>query len=338
MKIVKTNIQGWSKNSEGNYVTGEGYNLTSNQVQDQCNYLGVPTSLLNIDKSFGTNTTLDVLKAASNGKQKLHLNDDESEVLAVMDHRSTFMSDDKFDSMVDTYKKAGYEEVNMAISKGNIRATFNLPVSDKDNVLGDVFRKQIVMERMAQGGIYVSAGFLRLACTNGMLVADKEYRKLFRNAVKDTDVDGIFSLTAGSSVEEYFRKLFSNNGKWLEASVADYMGMRKTLSDIIGPDAASESFPTMAIEEHYLDQNIDINKISRQLQYRLPAGVTYFDAFNFMTHGVKKAEDLTLEQEISIGKWARPSYINQLRDTDVSFHGKPKFTQALIDHLKGDIA
>ena len=81
-----------------------------------------------------------------------------------------------------------------------------------------------------------------------------------------------------------------------------------------------------------------MDKIARPVQAKLPAGVTYFDTFNILTNGIKRAEEITLKEEIEVGRWARPSYLKQLREADIAFHGRPKFSEAVIQRLKGDVA
>lgn len=44
------------------------------------------------------------------------------------------------------------------------------------------------------------------------------------------------------------------------------------------------------------------------------------------------------KQEVEVGRWARPSYLKQLREADIAFHGRPKFPEAVIQRLKGDAA
>lgn len=191
---------------------------------------------------------------------------------------------------------------------------------------------------MAQGGVYCTAALLRLACTNGMLVADSQYRDLFRKEINEEKMLENFQAVMNLNTTEYFQKMFSKDGKWFEASVADYMGMRQTLINICGKEIADSYFPTAPIFEHYSSQNIQVDKIARPVQAKLPAGVTYFDTFNILTNGIKRAEGISLKEEIEVGRWARPSYLKQLREADIAFHGRPKFPEAVIQRLKGDAA
>ena len=337
MQQVRTNINKWEK-KDGMVVTAEGYKLSEEQVGAQCDFLRVPKTLLNIDKEYNLDTTLQVLRAASVGEEKL-LVDDNGEVLSVLDHRSTFMEDDQF---FETLKLVGDASVDAPCEvhkKGAaIRATYTLGEVSTDTVLGDVFHRQIIVERKPEGGVYVGTGLLRLICTNGCQVADKEYRQLYRNGVNTETFSHLMSTIKSMDVTDYFSRLFSNNGKWIEASVADYMGMRKTLSDIVGNEVASEFFPVAPIYDHYKAQNIEVNKMSRTIQQKLPAGVTYFDAFNIMTNGCKRAADtIKLSDEIEVANWARPSKLKQLRESDIQHHGMPQFPKQLIQRLKGDL-
>lgn len=337
MKIINTDVRGW-KHEQGQYITGEGLVLSKKQVKEQCEYSAVPTTLVNIDERLGLDVALQVLRATSTGIERLLVTDDEKQVLSVLDPRSRFTPDDEFHSLIENIKNKGYEDVKIANTGGSIRATFETPANDTDSVLGDIFRRRVVVERMAQGGVYCTAALLRLACTNGMLVADAQYRDLFRKEVNEEKVISNFQAVSQLNTTEYFQKMFSNDGKWFEASVADYMGMRQTLINICGKEIADSYFPTAPIFEHYSSQNIQVDKIARPVQAKLPAGVTYFDTFNILTNGIKRAEDITLKEEIEVGRWARPSYLKQLREADIAFHGRPKFPEAVIQRLKGDAA
>lgn len=337
MKIVNTDIRGWRPTQSG-YITPEGYELTSKQVERQCKFLSVPTTLLSIDNRFGLDTTLQVLRAASTGTERLLVSDDDLVVYSVMDHRSRFMGDDEFHSMLDTLKKKGFEDLRVSERDGSIRATFTFDSNESDSVLGDLFKRRIVLERLPQGGVYSTASLLRLACTNGMLVADSQYREHFRKEVNEKKMLDNFDRALNLNTLEYFEKMFSKDGKWIEASVADFMGMRQTLEAATTPEIAGEFFPIKPIQEHYEAQNIEVFKMARPVQAKLPAGVTYYDAFNILTNGIKRAEKLDLSDEIEVGKWARPSYLKQLRESDIAFHGKPNYPESMIDRLRGDIA
>lgn len=337
MKIINTDVRGW-KHEQGQYVTGEGLVLSKKQIKEQCEYSSVPTTLVNIDDRFGLDTTLQVLRATSTGIERLLVSDDEKQVLSVLDPKSKFTQDDEFMSIIEGIKNKGYEDVKLANNGGSIRATFEAPSNDTDSVLGDIFRRRVIVERMAQGGVYCSAALLRLACTNGMLVADSQYREHFRKEVSEARMLDNFQRVMSLNTTDYFQKMFSKDGKWFDASVADYMGMRQTLINICGKEIADSYFPTAPIFEHYSSQNIQVDKIARPVQAKLPAGVTYFDTFNILTNGIKRAEDITLKQEVEVGRWARPSYLKQLREADIAFHGRPKFPEAVIQRLKGDAA
>ena len=184
MKIINTDVRGW-KHEQGQYITGEGLILSKKQIKEQCEYSAVPTTLVNIDERYGLDTTLQVLRATSTGIERLLVTDDEKQVLSVLDPRSKFTPDDEFHSLIENIKNKGYEDVKIANTGGRIRATFKAPVNDTDSVLGDLFRRRVVVERMAQGGVYCTAALLRLACTNGMLVADSQYRDLFRKEINE---------------------------------------------------------------------------------------------------------------------------------------------------------
>ena len=338
MRQVKTDINKWEK-KDGAIVTAEGYRLSEKQLGDQCDFLRVPKTLLNVDREYNLSTTLQVLRAASVGKERL-LVDDNGEVLSVLDHRSTFMEDEQF---FETLKLVEDNSINAPCEVhqrgATLRAIYTLEETGTDTVLGDVFNRQVIIERKPEGGVYVGTGLLRLVCTNGCQVADKVYRQLFRNNVNAEGFAQLMAAVREMDVTEYFSRLFSNNGKWIEASVADYMGMRKTLSDIVGNEVAAEYFPVGPIYDHYETQNIEVNKMSRSIQQKLPAGVTYFDAFNIMTNGCKRAADtITLADEIMVANWARPSKLKQLRESDIQHHGMPSFPEQLIKRLKGDAA
>lgn len=334
-EIIKSNLRGWRK-VEGGFMTGEGLHLGNSQVIDLCKYTGVPATLVNIDERHGTNATLEVLKAVSKTQPELMVSD--GSVLNVMDPKSRYIHDDEFVELTNSLSRFGVSSGTTKNRGARSVVTYNLEKQDTDSVLGDVFQRRVHLDRLPQGGLIITAGLLRLICTNGCVVADNQYRQHFRTKIDDAKLAEKLAAIAGLQVEDYFKKLFSHNGEWVEASVANFLGMRQTLEAVTCKEVADQYFILDPITKHYEAQGTDISKLPRTMLEKLPSGLSYFDCFNILTHGAKQAEDLATAEEVAIGGWAAPSKLSHMKATVMGLKGRPEFDPILVSRLKGDAA
>lgn len=333
--IHQSNTREWTK-SDGGYLTPEGLLITEKEMKDICTYHAIPATLINVDKKFRTNTLFDVIKVAAPSVGILSSEDQTS--IRVLDPKSKFLEDREFDLLLEEASERTGVEFDIHNNGFSKRASFKVKPTDTDSFVGDLFEKSFTIERLPQGGVNLATALLRLACTNGMVVPDAQYKALIRSAnVESTQLTAFADSVKNFNIEEYFRSLFFKNGEAVHASVSDYIGMQKTLATITDdPDFAKLLLPTADIEAFYTAQGIDISKMSSRTLNRLPSGLRYYEAYNILTHGAKSAEK-TLENEIKVANWCRPSYLSQVKDSDVTFSGMPTFDRNVVKERMGDL-
>lgn len=329
----------WKKH-EGKILSEEDFVIPIAQQEQICKFYSIPGTLLNVDKKFGTSTFLDVLQHVDKAQNMQALVNDDGKILSIIDPKSTYITDTEFDDMIERLNKVGLNTTEEQQLEGATRKVhLDINIIDSDSFLEDVFKRRIMVERLASGGCYMSLDLLRLACTNGMLMSDKQFQSISRNKpFDDSTLTTYMSDMHAFSLKGYLENLWYKNGKMIQASVADFYGMRKTLADVVDSEVAELYFPTAPIEEHYAAQDIDVKEINNNLRSRMPAGVTYYDCFNILTNGVKQAKEYTLEDQIRVATWCKPSRIQQLKQSDISFSGVPHYDANLIKALKGDTA
>lgn len=330
-KITKT--QDWKKQGDFNYETAEGVRFDEPALKKVCEYYGIPGTLLNVDKKFGTDTFGQVAKV--HAPTIKYVITDEGNV-QVLDPRSVLMSDEDYNSALEI--AAELSGITPKQITPNL-AKFELPALDSDDFMGDVFKRSFSIERLPQGGVSLATNLLRLVCTNGMTIPDSQYKSLIRSAKLDKTLVGAFWDAVGNfDVDGYFKALFFRDGSPVMASVSDYFGMHDTLARLTDdPDFADLLFPKDPIKEFYQAQNIELGKMARTNLNRLPSGIDYYQCFNILTNGAKQAER-TLENELKVADWCRPSRLNQIKASDLAFTGMPHFDIETIKSRMGDIA
>lgn len=331
MHKIESDISKWTVESNGDFKTAEGFILSEKQRKDLCKFNSVPESVINIDKKFSTRTTLDVLRAAQAAPAFIV---EDGKILSVLDNRSKFVSDQEFDSMLEgvNLKYFDFDVVTNGASK---KYVYTLSETESDAVFGDVYKRRVVIERLPQGGVSFNGSLLRLACTNGMLIPDAQFRKAFRNNVSADNINVLTDYMLSLSVEDYLKNLFTKDGEPLEASVADYFGMRTTLKKFIEEDDAEVFYPEEPIVNFYQSQGTDVKSLSRTAQSNMRSGVSYYDCFNILTNAIKLAEKLTLDEEIEVARWVKPSKILEIKNIK-TYTGAPSFDKGLLKALRGD--
>ena len=333
-KIIITDVKNWNQTG-ASIVTGEGLVLGTAQQKDVAKFFKVPATLLSVDANHGTSTFTTVLRTIPETKKVKLLVDASDEVVSVIDPKSTFITDEQYEETIDKIARMGFEAKEE--SRGPVRKTRFDIVDSHDSFLGDAFKRRLMVERCLNGGMFMSLDLLRLACTNGMLVPDNQFKHLARNKAFDDGILQTFVTDLASlSLDDYLTQLWQKDGQFVQASVSDFLGMKRTLATITDKEVADQYFPEDPIDAHYSAQNIDLTRINDRLRSRMPSGLSYYDCFNILTHGVKQATDYTLEDEIKVANWAKPSRLLQLKQSDISFHGVPLFDERVIQVLKGD--
>lgn len=337
MEVVTTRVKDWSENKDG-FVTGEGLQIDKDQSQKLLSYYQIPGTLLNVDKNFKTDTALQVLKSVPNASVvNLLVDTDAQRLLSVQDPRSNFFNDEEFGNYISDLEGKGMQFKKDSHPNGSFTAIIELPVKDSDNFVGDLFQKKVILERLPEGGMHVAFGLLRQACTNGMLTRDKEFNMLSRKKLAaETVVASIADSVLSLNLNEYFENLWKKDGEFFQASVEDFYQMKRCLASKTSENIASVYYQVEPIEQHYASQGIELKNINGKLRSRMPAGLSYYNCFQILTNAAKNIENPTLEDKIDIAKFAAPSKIKQLKDSDIKFQGQPKFEEHLVEELMGD--
>lgn len=350
VRAIQSPVAGWKRTEDGQaFLTGEGFRLEDPVLSRICQYNRVPTALINVDHKHGTNLTQEVLGLVMGNKvPTITVDDQNGQVYSTIDPRREWIPDEIFLDM-DLNKmllSSGIEtECEDKASRANRKKTFTFISNDDDSryqFMGDVFKKQLIVERLDEGGLLITFGTLRLICTNGAMANDKAFRKTFKTVeIGATDVQNWVQMLGRKVLElplnGYLHELWTDNhGEMIKASVGDYLGMKNTLKKVTDEDVANLLFPEAPITEHYERQGIDIYKLTRSQRDTIPSGVTYYDSFNFLTNGIKAKENLELGEKIEVASWTRPSRMNKLRNSSVPYQGMPHFSLEQIHRQAGD--
>lgn len=352
LEVIQSPISGWTKDSGGFNVTAEGYHIEDDVLERMCKWNRVPTSLLDVDRQHQLALTQQVLGLVFGNKiPELVVDTDKNRVLSYIAPKHGWVPDEVFIDMdfdkwlLDSGFNVQGEEKVFGASR---RKTYTFLSNDTDpnyNFMGDTFKKQLIIERMPEGGIAITFGLLRLVCTNGMTVNEKMFQKNFKQVQLGNEALRAFipqfaASVANMSLAQYLHDLWTDSeGNMLRASVGDYIGMRNTLKSITDEDNADLMFPMQPIEQHYESQGININKLTYSQRDMIPAGVSYYDSFNFLTHGVKAKEtgELDLGEKLKVANWSRPSRINKLKNSSIAYKGQPYFSPEQIHRQAGDV-
>lgn len=309
--------------------TFDGLSLSKTQVKNLGKFYGIPEALHNVDKKFGTSTFNEVLCAATPTIEVLV----ENNQVQVLDPKSRFMDDTEFLSLIDSsgfqpeIKSEGFQKT----------ATVKLDAKDSDSFLKDAFSRRWHITRRAEGGVSFSTEIVRLACTNGLTIPDKQFSGFIRNAKVDTAyISGFNDSAEAFDVDAYLKGMFTVNGEPVSCSVSDMLEMHKCLSDLTQDDVADMLFPIPTIEAFYANQNIDISKLSRKFLEKLPSGLTYYECLNILTNGAKSMVEPTIDNQIKVARFCTPKRMSALKDVDLVFQGAPRFNKEQIHSWMGD--
>jgi len=296
---------------------------------------GIPAALHNVDKKFKTHTFRDVLMAASEGTLHCIVEDNKIQVL---DPKSAFMEDSQFDELIELTEKVTGLQVNQKKHGFQRSAVVKLKDKDSDHYLSDAFSRNWSITRRAEGGMNFSTGIVRLACGNGMMVADKQFSGFLRTADK---VDQLYILgfhdnADAFSIESYFQNLFAPNGVELPCSVAEMMEMHKCLRDLTNDDLPNMLFPIEAVRDFYTAQDIDISNLARKYLEKLPTGLTYYQALQILTHGAKQMAEKTIANEIKVARFCAPPLMMAKQAVDLQYQGTPHFSADQLEFWMGN--
>jgi hypothetical protein len=336
MEKLTIPVSAFRHTSEG-YKIGD-FSLPYKQASELCRYHSVPETVVNIDRKYYVDTAAQVLQSVTD-KLSFHKFDqpDGTVILQPLHPKKDFATDEQLKQLEGSLKEF-FPSVEIKDNKfGEKTLITQFPIVDEDSYLEDVFSRRFRVVRNPEGGINFSTQLLRLACTNGQLVADRSHSIHFKtlNNVNITPyVQQFVDLIEKFNLRDYLSQLFTRDGEPLPASVSDYLGMRNTLLRYVSEDVVETSFPMEKIKNFYLLQDIDLDKMNKNLTNSLPTGLTYYQAFCAMTHAIKQGENN--EASIDISRWATPSRLQQ-RGKLVQFSGTPQYTEKEIKVFMGDI-
>lgn len=297
-------------------------------ASDLCKYYSIPQTLLNVDNKFGTSTFKDVLQAATE-KISFVVSDNGYHAL---DPKSIFVNDKTFDSLKSIISKSdNVQEMSRGLEK---KIIFDISV-DEDSYVDDVYRKRVSITRLPQGGLYTSTELLRLACTNGNMVADSKYSKLLRTLGNaEQTVKSIIDQATEFDVASYLKSIFEVNGKPLMCSYGDMNEMSRFITSF---ELGDTPYPLDDIIRVYLEQGIEVEKLSQKNQCKLPTGFSYYEAVNVLTHAAKTLVPATTENHVKLASYFSPRRMRGLQDSSVVFQQSPEFSHEFKHKLMGDI-
>lgn len=305
----------------------------SSQVDNIMNFYGIPQALRSVDKKFNTNTLREVIEVAA---PTIDVLVDENSV-QVLDPKSVFMGDNEFYQLLEVVQNVTGVGAKVTDNKFQKQAEIQLKERDSDSFLGDVFSRNWSVIRRAEGGLSFSTGILRLACTNGMVIPDKQFSGFIRNATADQAfLTGFHDTALGFSVDAYMRATFMHNGEYIPCSLADMYEMHDCLAQITQDDLADMLYPLQTVEEFYTSQGIDVAHLSRRYLDKLPTGFTYYQALNILTNGAKAMADKTIDNQVKVAKFCQSKRIQSMKDVDLHWEGMLSFSNAQIHALMGD--
>lgn len=332
LEVITSNPANWKRVLNG-YELESGVVLNDALVGEALPYYKVPASTMAIDRMFEMTIVKDCLSKVTNQVQVVF---SEGEVVTVKNPKAAIVQEDVFKAGVERAgakvgMKPFFREAGFAFS-----AEFDFPEAKTDNMLGDLYRRRMRITRNPEGGVTTSSEFVRLVCSNGCVVSDRSYRHESYDGVNEERIEGIFALMSGLSLDAFLTDKFTRGGEFFPASVANFFDMKKLLAKVTTKEHADECYPEAPIREHYLKGGVEIDKINRNLLHALPSGLSYYDCFNILTHGIKFAEQLTLNDKVAVGNFVSASKIDQIKKTTLHVSGEPVYPKGLVARLKGD--
>lgn len=313
----------------------DGVTLSVDNLKQIEMYYKIPATLRNVDKKFKTDTFRTVLEAATSNMQLLV---DDNNMVQVLDPKSKFMQNDEFNQLLDIAEKEVGSSYNLTKSGFETSATFDVNDKDDDSFVGDLFKRRMKIVRRAEGGLSFNTSVIRLACTNGLEVADKQFTGFIRNASADNVyIRNFYDSVDNFSVKKYFEGVFKKDGKFVPCSVGDLSEMHSCLQGLTDDGVADMLFPMSTIKEFYDAQGIDIDNLARKYLDKLPTGLTYYQALNILTNGAKQMIDDNIDNKVKIARFCSPRRIQQMQDTELHWRGNPTFSQDQISSWMGDL-
>lgn len=307
----------------------DGLTLSPAQVKNLGKFYGIPEALHSVDKKFGTSTFHEVLQAATPTLEFLVENDK----VQVLDPKSKFLDDTEFLSLIES---SGFTP-DIETKGFQKTATVKLASKDSDSFLKDAFSRQWTITRRAEGGLSFSTEIIRLACTNGLTIPDKQFSGFIRNAnVDNTYISGFHNSAESFDVDSYLKGLFTVAGEPVQCSVSDMMEMHKCLADLTQDDIADMLFPITSVTDFYANQNIDVKTLSRKYLEKLPSGLSYYEALNILTNGAKSMIEPNIDNQIRIAKFCTPKRMSAMQNVELVFQGAPRFNRDQIHSWMGD--
>lgn len=296
-------------------------------------FYGIPATLHNVDKKFKTRTFRDVLEAAAPTLDILV----KDSAIQVLDPKSVYMEDDEFNSLISMAEEVSGEQASVTEGNFQKQATIKMADRDTDNFMGDVFSRTWTVTRRAEGGLSFSTDIIRLACTNGMVIPDKQFSGFIRSAKADhAFLTGFHENAASFSIDDYMKSLFLHNGTPVPCSLADMIEMHQCLAQLTQDDLADILYPLERVREFYAEQDIDTTKLARKYLDKLPTGLSYYQALNILTNGAKAMADKTIDNQIKVARFCRPTKMKSMKDVDLHWEGMPRFSNAQIHSMMGD--
>lgn len=339
-RVIDSDVASWAQPETGSslLLKDEDLVVAPGVQKDMCKFYGIPGCLPDVDAKHHTHVVKDVMMATTNEKVQFLVEEGKRDVVSVIDPKSTFITDDEYGKMLEHFGQAGMNMEEFKSGPGGISNHVMMENQDA-NILGDIIKKRMILERLPQGGVYLSAGLMRMICTNGATVKEKELSAIRRNGIFDKEsLDGFIKAIGAFDLDAYLKSKWFVDGKPVEASVADYYGMRSTLAKFTDPEVASSFFPTEPITDFYKSQGIELSSLNNNLRNKIPSGLSYYDVFNILTNGIKQVKNHSVETDIEVAKWGFGSRILGIRQIEqgLKFTGKPTFLADEVRRLKGD--
>lgn len=297
----------------------DGVLIEPDTINAICAKTKIPKALINVDEREGT----DFFNTLLNTRTGYSTVVEDNKVVGFVKDDSTFLSkeDVKFSADLIAHK-FGSEVLQR-------RNFLYVPISDSTNILGDLYRKEIILSRNVTGGLNVGLNILRLLCTNGSEVVERSVRKHLATGINQAQLDPLYDTFSSYSIKNLIMSaMLDSSGKMIEASVADvlkFSDMLTPYSDVTGVHAIADD-----VVSQYLANGVDTKKYSRRELENLPSGISYYKAYNILTADARSC-DLSEQDRVTIGSYLHPK--NQLV---ASSFKAPVFDDERISVLMGD--
>lgn len=291
-----------------------GMPVTKSAVKDLCAQRKVPYGLF----AFQERTPIEIIDPIfkSLGDLKAVIKDDE--VKSFVHPSKEFVSDE-----------------NLALIEEKVQA---LELPDFSLFGFDTFSSKGKVTRPLTGGVNISLGITRLVCSNGATVFHPACSTSYADMPNLTVTGNALEKLKEFTPEEYLNSVFGDKSQLRPASVLDLKSI--ALASELPEDELSLYFPLSLVREHYAQKGYDIDKLSTKTLSQLPAGVTFYDAFNFLTYVIShkiekdKVTDAQIRASKFLGRASAKDYEHLLlAGTKIE---APHIPGNLIVRMKGD--